>query len=188
MKMRFQQYRPSQQQYILGVAGLLLAFLCSSTIVLFYYNVYWITPSGYILAVKAVGPGLIAALAFLPKKMLVITKGLKGITMHTEHLFIVFSIAFTKKALPEIDYVCAFCQLQSDSDNEGNIDYSYVYDVNVWYGNKHIKLCSQYSAEEALRVAKELAIFLKCDLLNATDPGNKEWIEISYKNDDVQAS
>lgn len=118
--------------------------------------------------------------------MLVVTKDVKGITMHTEYIFTFFNIALPKKALPEIDYVCAFCQLQSDSDNAGNIDYSYVYDVNAWYGNKHIKLCSQYNAEAAMEVATKLANYLKCDLLNATDHNNKEWIELSYRNDDAQ--
>ena len=105
--------------------------------------------------------------------------------MHTEHRFIFSSIPFPKKTLPTIDYVCAFCQLQSDSDNEDNIAYSYTYDVNAWYGNKHIKLCSQYSAEEAMHVATKLALALNCDLLNSTDPDSKVWIEVPYKNNDV---
>ena len=188
MKMCFQQYKPSRQQYTLGVAGLVLGLICISTIALFRFNVDWINASDYVMAVKAVGPGLIFAIAFLPKKMLAITKDSKYLTMHTEYRFAFFSIALPKKPLPKIDYVCAFCQLQSDSDNYGNIDYSYIYDVNAWYGNKHIKLCSQYTADEAMQVATKLAIYLQCDLLNATDPNNKEWIEVSCKSDDVQAS
>ncbi|WP_154652582.1 hypothetical protein [Flavobacterium rivuli] len=150
MKMYFQQYKPSQAQYTLGIAGLVVALISIIIIVLFCNKVYWIGSSDYVMAIKAIGPGLVFAIAFLPKKMLVITKGLKCITMHTEYIFMFFSIALPKKTLPEIDYVCAFCQLQSDSDNAGNIDYSYIYDVNAWYGNKHIKLCSQYNAESAM--------------------------------------
>lgn len=188
MKISFQQYKPSQLQYVLGIAGLLWALFSTIIIILFYNKVYFISPHHYIMVFKCLGPALIFAIAFLPKKMLVIYKDIKCATVYTEYRFAAISIALPKKTLPKIDYVCAFCQLQSDSDNKGNTSYSYIYDVNVWYENKHIKLCSQYSGEEAMRVATELAIFLDCDLLNATDYCNKEWVEIPLKRDDVQAS
>lgn len=186
MKMYFQQYKPSQGQYALGIAGLVLALVDIVVIILFNYKVHWLlSPYYYLMALKTIGGGLLLAIVFLPKKMLVVTKTLKGITMHTEYLSAFFRIALPKKPLPDIDYVCAFCQLESDSDNAGNIDYSYVYDVNAWYGNKHIKLCSQYNADEAMLVATQLAIYLQCDLLNATNHSNREWIEIVHKNDDI---
>jgi len=178
MKMSFQQYKPSQLQYILGIAGLLWALFSVIIITLFYNNVYFISPPYYNMVFKCLGPALIFVIAFLPKKMLVIYRDIKCTTVYTEYRFGVISIALPKKTLPKIDYVCAFCQLQSDSDNQGNIDYSYIYDVNAWYGNKHIKLCSQYSAEESMVVATKLAVFLQCDLLNATDHSNRQWVEI----------
>jgi len=182
MKICFQQYKPSRQLYTLGIAGLALASVSVSAIVLFHYGVYWVNSSDYVMALKAIGPGFIFALAFLPKEMLVITQESDGLMMHKEYLFPSFKIALAKRALPKIDYVCAFCQLQSDSDNEGNANYSYVYDVNAWYGNKHIKLCSQYTEEEAINVATKLAVYLQCELLDATDHDNKKWIEISSKS------
>jgi len=186
MKMSFQQYRPSTSHYAIGILGLLVAAISIIIIIAFNYRVYYVNGFDYLMALKVVGPGLILAFVFLPKRMLVISKSSNGLMIHTEYLLAFFKIAFQKKPLPKIDYVCAFSQLQSDSDNEGNVNYSYIYDVNAWYGNKHIKLCSQYTPEEAMRVATKIAIYLECDLLNSTDQNNREWIEISYEPEDVQ--
>jgi hypothetical protein len=186
MKMSFQQYRPSTSQYAIGILGLLVASISTCIIIAFNYKLYSVSSFDYLMALKVVGPGLILTFVFLPKRMLVISKTSKGLMIHTEYVLAFFKIAFRKKPLPKIDYVCAFSQLQSDSDNEGNANYSYIYDVNAWYGNKHIKLCSQYTPEEAMRVATKIAIYLECDLLNSTDQSNREWIEISHKPEDVQ--
>lgn len=68
MKMYFQQYKPSQAQYTLGIAGLIVALISVVIIVLFCYKIYGIGSSDYILAIKAIGPGLIVAIAFCLKK------------------------------------------------------------------------------------------------------------------------
>lgn len=181
MKMAFQQYKPSGWQYALGITGLLGVIAAVIIIVLFNCTEAQISPLIYEMTLRFIGVGVVLALAFLPVRMLLITLGTKNCTMHSEYRFLFFRIPMPKKSLPEFDYICAFRQLQGDEDNEGNVDYTYIYDVNAWYGNRHIKLCSQYTAEEAVRVATKVAVALNCELLDATNPANKTWITLPAK-------
>lgn len=175
MKFKVQQYKPSKSQYVLGIAGLLYFLVGIAVIVLYNNDLFKIDGLLYKFMVRYVGVGLVFAIAFLSVKLLVVDIDEKS--MYTEYKFLIFKIPFPKKSLPVIDYVCAFCQLQSDRDNKDNVMCSYVYDVNAWYGNKHIKLCSQYTAKEAMLIATKLADGLNCNLLNATDPENKVWVK-----------
>lgn len=182
MKIALQHRKPTTWHYTLGVGGLFVGVFGIIAIVLFNYKIYFLPSEVYAYLLQLTGPGIVLACAFLPKKMLVITIGAKKCTMHYERRLLFIKIPMPKKTLPQIDYVCAFQQLQSDSDNEGNTWYSYTYDVNAWYGNKHIKLCNQDNAEEAMRVATELAIAFNCELFDATNPDDKKWVELPVKH------
>jgi hypothetical protein len=183
MKLAFQQYKPSRWQYALGIAGLLGTITAIGIIILYNCTNIPVSFVIYDISLRCIGVGAVLALAFLPVRMLVITLGTKNCTMHLEHRFAFLRIPMPKKPLPEFDYICAFSQLQGDEDNEGNASYSYIYDVNAWYGNKHIKLCSQYTAEEAMRVATKVALALNCELLDATNPADKIWITLPAKHE-----
>lgn len=174
MKIALQQYKPSPWQYAIGCINLLIFIADIVLLILWYvFHAAWVLPFfTIVLPSLAVAPTLV--IAYLPVKMVVTDISKK--TMHTEYRLFFMRFSGAEKTLPDIDYVSAFCQLQSDEDNSGNVDYSYVYDINLWYGNKHIKLCSQYTPEEALRMGKKLSIAFNCDLLDATRPNQKEWI------------
>ena len=182
MKVALQQYKPSGWYYALGYISIVVVI--ADILVLGFADYVRIIDRVILLnlALHSIGPATIFVIAFLPKKMVVIDTVLK--TMHTEYVLFSIRLPIVKQPLPNIDYISAFCQLQSDADNEGNIDYSYVYDINLWYGNKHIKLCSQYTPEEALQMGKKLAAALNCNLLDATRPFEKEWIT-PYKNSGI---
>ncbi|MFL9837601.1 hypothetical protein ABS768_08835 [Flavobacterium sp. ST-75] len=83
--------------------------------------------------------------------------------------------------LPEIDYISVFRQGWSkDSDGDGRTDSSgYVYDVNVWHNtSKHFTIYSNGYPEASLEMGRQLAVKLNTDLLDATDPFNKEWVDL----------
>ncbi len=178
MKMAFQQYKPSPEQHFLGMCGLLYLTGCIILVLLdFVFGIY-INPG--LLGIAAYGsfPALVGACIYLPAKVLVIN--LKRQTLHYERRFLFISIPMPKKPLPQIEYISAFYQLVSDGDEMEGPNYSYTYDVNAWYGNRHLKLCSQYTADAALRTAHKIAFALKCDLLDATNPEHKVWMELPW--------
>lgn len=83
--------------------------------------------------------------------------------------------------LPEIDYISVFRQAWSkDSDGDGRTDSSgYVYDVNVWHNtSKHFTIYTNGYPEASLEMGRQLAVKLNTDLLDATDPQNKEWVDL----------
>lgn len=67
-----------------------------------------------------------------------------------------------------------------------NLEYISVYknkknafEINLWYDkNRHFNLSHQNKADAALFMGKELSKKLKIDLLDATDPHNKQWVDI----------
>lgn len=83
--------------------------------------------------------------------------------------------------LPEIDYISVFRQAWSkDSDGDGRTDSSgYVYNVNVWHNtSKHFTIYSNGYPEASLEMGRQLALKLNTDLLDATNPQNKEWVDL----------
>lgn len=81
--------------------------------------------------------------------------------------------------LPNIEYICVFAQGLSDSD--GN-RVGVIYDVNVWYNtSKHFTIYSSEELEPAYEMAKYMALKLEVDLLDATIPHDKKWVEF-YKD------
>ncbi len=57
-------------------------------------------------------------------------------------------------------------------------DYEYI--INLWYNtNKHFSFCISNNSEKALKIGSELSKKLKIDLLDATNPHNKKWVEVT---------
>ncbi|AXG73807.1 hypothetical protein DVK85_05970 [Flavobacterium arcticum] len=94
-----------------------------------------------------------------------------------------FDIGFTKfgkwKQLPNIEYISVFQQgVSSDSDGDGRKSYGIIYNVNVWHQtSKHFTIYSNTESDPALEMGKHIAASLNTDLLDATDPHNRIWIE-----------
>ena len=176
MKIALQQFKPSPWQYILGLLSALVFLGGIVNLVLWYgfNDKAALMFLGFTMCTTA--PALIFMCAFLSVKMVVIDTDKK--TMHSERRFLFLKLPRAKKPLPEIDYVSAFCQLQvgESARGRGREIETHIYDVNLWHGNGHINLSSQYTPEEALRMAKQLAEALHCGLLDATDPDNKIWL------------
>jgi len=177
MKIALQQFKPSPWQYILGLLSALAFFGGIVNLVLWYgfNNPDAILYLGFSMCVTA--PALVLMCAFLSVKMVVVNTVKK--TMHSERRFLFLRLPRAKKPLPEIDYVSAFCQLQvgESARGRGREIETHVYDVNLWHGTHHINITSQYTPEEALRMATKLAEALHCGLLDATDPDNKVWLK-----------
>lgn len=84
--------------------------------------------------------------------------------------------------LPSIEYISIFRQAWSkDSDGDGfTDDMGYRYDVNVWHDtSKHFTIYSNYEKEPSLEMAKMLAVKLNVDLLDATVPHDKKWLDLT---------
>lgn len=79
--------------------------------------------------------------------------------------------AFSKDILsevPSLEYISVF--LVSED----------CYQVNLWYkGNKHYNMYNFEAEKPAMKFAKEVALKLNIDLLDATEKGNSKWIETS---------
>lgn len=94
-----------------------------------------------------------------------------------------FDIGFTKlgkwKQLPNLEYISVFKQdTSSDSDGDGRKTRGIIYNVNVWHQtSKHFTIYSNHYPDPALEMGKHIATSLKIDLLDATDPHNRIWIE-----------
>ena len=75
--------------------------------------------------------------------------------------------------LPDIEYVSVFKQaviLPGEDDG-------HVFNVNVWYGhNQHFTIYTNADGKPAYDMALYIAVRLKMDMLDATDPFNKIWI------------
>ncbi len=87
----------------------------------------------------------------------------------------------TWQHLPNIEYICVFRQSWSkDSDGDGMSDSAgYRYDVNVWHdSSKHFTIYTNFEKEPSYEMAKHLATKMKVDFLDATDPHNKQWVEL----------
>ena len=83
--------------------------------------------------------------------------------------------------LPNVEYISVFRQAWSkDSDGDGITDGSgYRYDVNVWYNaSKHFTIYTNGYPEASLEMGRQLALRLNTDLLDATDPQDKKWIDL----------
>ncbi|WP_285651260.1 hypothetical protein [Allomuricauda sp. NBRC 101325] len=75
------------------------------------------------------------------------------------------------KELPEVNYVSVFRQPKSNG--------KYTFDVNLWYtNNRHFNVYENYIVEPSFDMGYQIAKSLNVDLLDATDPHNKKWIEI----------
>jgi hypothetical protein len=177
MKIALQQFKPSPWQYVLGLLSALVFLGGLLNLVVWYgfNNKAAHMFLGFTMCTTA--PALIFMCAFLSVKMVVVDTVKK--TIHSERRFLFLKLPRAKKPLPEIDYVSAFCQLQigESARGQGREIESHIYDVNLWHGTHHIFLCSQYTAEEALHMARQLAEALHCGLLDATDPYNKVWLK-----------
>lgn len=74
--------------------------------------------------------------------------------------------------MPEIEYVSIFKQ---NLANGGEI-----FNVNIWYAvNKHIVVYDNVELQPAFELARYLAIKLRVDFLDASDPHDKKWLEIT---------
>ncbi|WP_294733913.1 hypothetical protein [uncultured Flavobacterium sp.] len=84
------------------------------------------------------------------------------------------------KSLPDIEYISVFKQdTSSDSDGDGRKTMGIIYNVNVWsQGSKHFTIYNNYDPEPALEMGKNIAIRLDIDLLDATIPQEKKWVEL----------
>lgn len=83
--------------------------------------------------------------------------------------------------LPNIEYISVFKQGWSkDRDGDGMTDATgYRYDVNVWHNtSKHFTIYSSNEPQPCLEMARVIALRLDTDLLDATVPNDKKWIEL----------
>lgn len=72
----------------------------------------------------------------------------------------------TKTDVPTLEYVSFFLQSQD------------LYTVNLWYeGNKHYKMYTFTTLDDAREFARYVSKKLAIDLLDATQPGNSKWME-----------
>ena len=70
------------------------------------------------------------------------------------------------KILKSVDYISVFQK------------HGWEYHVNVWYNiNRHFNLSKQEDQEVAMDIAKKVAVQFGIDILDATDPFDKKWIE-----------
>lgn len=108
---------------------------------------------------------LFVALDFSSTKSIVINIRSKTITSR----YSVWNLNFDKrKRATNFEYVAYF-------EKEKNR----IYGVNLWYkGNKHFEIGSFDDLTSAQNAAYEIARTLKIDLLDATENGNKKWIDV----------
>lgn len=53
-----------------------------------------------------------------------------------------------------------------------------IFEINLWYNrNKHFNLFNYDDAEDALYAGKQMAVKLKIDLFDATNPHNSKWVD-----------
>jgi len=111
--------------------------------------------------------------------MLLMLTGIRFSMVH-DYLFdlqnkqfkVIYNVGFVKwgkwKNLKTIDYISVF------QKKEGQ------FQINLWYNtNKRIFISSSNTYDTALEIGKKLAIKLNIDLLDASDPHNSEWVELS---------
>lgn len=145
---------------------------------------------GYALWVTFLGNGFWEAVALLDTMLATFGLGLKFSMVSSIHFDIAkkrykkqYAVGLIKygnwEYLPNIEYICVFAQGLSDSDGDR---VGVIYDVNVWYNtSKHFTIYSSEELEPAYEMAKYMALKLEVDLLDATTPHDKKWVEF-YKD------
>ncbi|RYC52115.1 hypothetical protein DN53_09520 [Flagellimonas olearia] len=74
------------------------------------------------------------------------------------------------KKLPEVKYVSVFKQPKTNGE--------FTYDVNLWYANnRHFNVYENSFMEPSYNMGLHIAKSLRVDLLDATDPYDKKWVE-----------
>jgi hypothetical protein len=176
MKVALQQYKPNIALYILGILSLTL-FLADVGWILQFYGFGDHTHSAWrVIVWRTIIPAFIISVVILQVKMVVVD--LESKTIKTYYRFLRMRVPLSTKPLPEINYVSAFRQLLviGKPNNNGDTVASFTYDIKLFHAKGNIALCSQYTAEDALSMAKELAEKLHCGLFDATDPDDKVWL------------
>lgn len=176
MKITLQQFKPGVPLYLLGLLSLVVLITDTGWLIACYVFGKYYTPLAASLVLRSIVPAFIVSVLVLQVKKSVLDLDKKEIK--TAFHILGIGIPLSTKPLPKIDYVSVFCQLHLTGSGRNIYRQvaSHTYDINLWYGPRHIKLCSQYSAEEALGMARQVAEALNCGLLDATDPHDKVWL------------
>lgn len=80
------------------------------------------------------------------------------------------------ESLPEVEYVSVFRQVLKNG--------SEIYTVNIWYAvSKHIVVYDNIELEPAYQMGLYIAKKMEVDFLDASNPHDKKWVEITEIDD-----
>lgn len=145
--------------------------------IIIIYNSNWSVKGarGIIHSLEGVGSFIIAGIGFSVRKKVYIDLE----NSKFRPTFEVGPIKYGKwETINNYEYVSVFKQHLSNGET--------IFEVNIWYNtNKHLELYTNKSPLEALKMGFKLSEELDVDLLDATDPHNKKWIDKEKWNEQL---